>query len=423
MKKNILNSLIKTIFIIFILFFISSCSKKEDKITIRFSSWGSESEISIIKPVLKEFERKNPDIKIEFIHIPKNYFQKLHLLIASNLAPDVIFLNNINTPIYAKNNILLDLSNYLKNDSLISEKDFFSKSLDAFKYNNKLYAIPRDISNLVIYYNKDIFDKYNVPYPDKNWDFDQFLSTAQKLTKDFNNDGKIDQFGVGFEEMPLFWMPFLWSNSGGILSSDLKLIINKPESINALQYYANLRNIHHVAPTSSEAGSATMTQLFMQRKIAMQINGRWSAPRYRKDLQFNWDIAKFPKGTAGSIVDADASGWAISKSSKHYEESWRLVRFLASKKACQEFTKSGLIVPARIDVANSNIFLDKSQPPENSKLFIDIIADSRPTPVTENYQEITDIINIALEPVWDGKQSAKEAINDEITAKINKLLN
>ena len=94
----------------------SGCTPKTTKTAIKFSSWGSESEIAIIKPLLKEFEDQNPDIKVEFLHIPKNYFQKLHLLVASNLTPDVVFINNLNGPLYAENNIFLDLSNYLKKE-------------------------------------------------------------------------------------------------------------------------------------------------------------------------------------------------------------------------------------------------------------------------------------------------------------------
>lgn len=403
--------------------FTANQSPKTDKITIKFSSWGSESEVAIIKPVLKEFEAENPSINVEFIHIPNNYFQKLHLLAASNLMPDVVFINNIDGVVFEKNNILSDLSKYLKNDRLISEKDFFKNSLNAFNSENKLYAIPRDISNLVIYYNKDIFDKYHIKYPAKNWTFDDFLHTAKRLTKDLDNDGKIDQFGIGFENQSLFWLPFLWSNSGGITDQDLKkILLDKPESINAIRFYADLRNKYHVAPTSSEAGSASMSQLFMQQKIVMQINGRWCVPRFRKDLKFRWNIAKFPAGKAGSIVDADASGWAISKNSAHPEQAWKLIRFLASKKVCENFTKDGLIVPARIDVANSDIFLDKSQAPENSRLFIDIIPESKPTPVAENYQEMMDIINARMEYIWNGEKSPEQAINKDLVKELKKLL-
>ncbi len=400
-----------------------SFSKKEGKITIKFSSWGSESELKILQPLIKEFEQKNPDIKVEFLHIPNNYFQKLHLLVASNLAPDVVFLNNINGQMYVANDIFLDLNSFLDKDNLISRTDFFDNALKAFTYKNKLYAIPRDISNLVIYYNKDIFEKENIAPPGKSWNMDEFLATAQKLTKDFNNDGQVDRFGFGFEENPLFWLPFLWSNGGGIIDDELKnIIISKPESVKWIQFYADLRSKYHVAPTAGEAGSATMSQLFMQGKLAMHISGRWSVPRYRKDIKFNWDVAKFPSGTKGSIVDADASGWGISKQSKYPQKSWRLIKFLANKKAIEKFTGSGLIVPSRQDVANSNVFLAKEKKPSSSEIFINIIPQAKPTPANKSYQEIIDLVNQQLEPVWNGKISAKEAIDETFIKKLQSLL-
>ncbi len=81
---------------------LCGCSnKKNSEITLQFASWGSKSETDILKPLLKEFENNNPDIKIDFMHIPQNYFQKIHLLFASNTAPDVIFINNLYLPVYA----------------------------------------------------------------------------------------------------------------------------------------------------------------------------------------------------------------------------------------------------------------------------------------------------------------------------------
>jgi len=425
MKKSFLVSILILLLLIcvFIVLYYTRGAKKDSVVQVSFSSWGSESEVAIIKPILREFETKNPGIKVNFIHIPKNYFQKIQLLIASNLAPDVIFINNFYGPLYVEGDILYDLDYFLKKDDSIMLNTYYKQAISALTYKKHLYALPRDISNLVIYYNKDIFDKYKISYPDKNWTFKDFLKTVKLLTKDFNHDGRIDQFGIGFEKQPLFWMPFLWSNGGGIISSDLKtVLINKPESVESIQFYSDLRNKHHVAPTASEAGSATMSQLFMQQRIAMQINGRWAVPRYRKDIVFNWDIARFPRGKRGSVVDADTSGWAISKTTKHPMESWKLVKFLAGKAAIQKFTESGLIVPARHDVANSKIFLNSTKSPANSRLFLDIIPESIPTPANQNYQEITDLVTSAIEPVLNGDLSAKQAITPDFTRKIVKLL-
>src|SRR5574344_18463 len=346
------------------------------KTTVQFASWGSESEISILKPILVEFEKENPSIRVEFLHIPQNYFQKIHLLFASNTSPDVIFINNQYLPIYANAGVLEDLSSYSK---YFNYDKFYSKSINAMKWNNKIYAVPRDVSNLVIFYNKDIFDKYGVSYPKGDWTFNDFLKTSQKLTK------KPDLFGISFEEEPLFVLPYLASAGDNIQPEKLADIKGK----NGLKFYANLRNKYHVAPQKDESASATMAQMFLQGHLAMQLSGRWLVPKYRHEAKFHWDVVEFPHGKNGSVVPLDSSGWAISKSSIHKKEALKLVKYLSSKQNSEKFTKSGLIVPARIDVASSKVFLD-GKSPKNSQVFLQTIKSSIPTPVSVNYREVTD---------------------------------
>ena len=367
------------------------CTKKETATVIQFSSWGSKSEIDILKPILNDFEKENPNIKVDFMHIPQNYFQKIHLLFASNTAPDVIFLNNHYLPIYANAGLLEDLS-----DSDLITKKFYNKSIEALSYNNKIYAIPRDISNLVVYYNKNLFDKNNLNYPNKETTFSDFLELALKLT---NKEKGI--YGVSFEEDPLFYLPYLMSEGGGILADDLKTnILTTPESIQGITFYSNLRNKYNVAPKRNENASATMAQMFLQGKIAMHISGRWLVPKYRESAHFDWDITQFPKGTKGSIVPLDASGWAISSKSTKKNEAKLLIKYLSSKESLDKFSESGLIVPARIDSANSEYFLDKLKP-KNAKVFLDIIETSKPTPVNVNYNEILDKTKQELEPIFN----------------------
>jgi len=370
-----------------VLIFTVPKSGSSDKVVIKFASWGSKSEVDIIKPILKEFEEKNPDLKVDFMHIPQNYFQKIHLLFASNTAPDVIFINNLYLPIYANAGLLMPV----QEDYAELEKVFYPKALIALSWNGELYAIPRDISNLVIYYNKDIFDKYNIAYPNSGWTFDDFLKTAQKLTH------KPQIFGVSFDEESLYYLPFVMSEGGGILSDNLsELIIDSKESRKGLDFYADLRKKYDVAPKKNESASATMAQMFLQERLAMHLSGRWLTPKYREEAKFDWDVAAFPKGDKGSIVPMDASGWAVAKSSKHPAEAKKLVEFLSSKESIEKFAESGLIVPARIDVANSKYFLDNKKP-QNAKAFLETIETSKPTPVSVNYNEILDKLKEKLE--------------------------
>lgn len=365
----------------------------EPKVTIQFASWGSQSEVEIIKPIIEQFEEENPDIKVDFIHIPQNYFQKIHLLFASNLAPDVIFINNLYLPIYANAGVLEELT--------VKPGVFFKKSLESLSYKGKLYAVPRDISNLVIFYNKDIFKKYHVKIPSRYWSFDDFLKIAQKLTVDTNNDGKTDIWGISFEDLPLFYLPYLMSEGGGFLSDDTNsIIINSPSSQKGLKFYSDLRNKYHVAPTAAESSSETMAQMFLEGKLAMQLSGRWLVPKYREEAKFNWGDIRFPSGDKGSIVPLDSSGWALAKKSKHKKEALKLIKFLSSKSSIEKFSKSGLIVPARLDVANGS-FLEDKQP--SSNVFINTIKTAKPTPVSVNYNEIQDDLkeknNILFNPI------------------------
>lgn len=383
------KSLLKTLLTLFVIVLcLSGCAKTEKRTVVKFASWGTKSELEILKPILADFEKENPDIKVEFIHIPQNYFQKIHLLFASNMAPDVLFVNNLYLPIYANAGVLQDMG------ELVSmKKQFFPEALEALTYKDTLYAVPRDVSNLVVYINKDIFIKYGVSFPNHYWTFNDLRVIAQKLTKDTNGDGKTDIWGISFEEDPMFYLPYLMSEGGGILSDDLNnVIITKPESKKGLQFYTDLRNKYNVAPKKSESASATMAQLFLQGKLAMHLSGRWMTPKYRSDAKFNWNVVSFPNGDKGSIVPMDASGWAISKSSEHKAEAIRLINYLSSQNSIQKYAQSGLIVPARIDVAN-NYFLygrNTTLPPRNVDAFIDVIKTSKKTPVSVNYREVQD---------------------------------
>jgi len=156
-------------------------------------------------------------------------------------------------------------------------------------------------------------------------------------------------------------------------------------------------------------GNATMSQLFVQGKLAMFVSGRWSVPLLRKQAQFEWTVLPFPAGRAGSRVGVDASGYAMSASTQHPQESWALIQYLTSAEAQSALTKGGLIVPARRDVAESPVFL--TPPASSSRVFLDAMATGVPTQAPLRWNEMAEEINLGLEPVFDGTESAQSAVS------------
>ncbi len=384
--------------------FLCGCGQKQnDRTVLKFSSWGSRTEYGILKQVIQKYETQNPDVEIEFIHVPENYFRKLHLLYASKTEPDVVFLNNTYAPLYIKAGLLEDLS------GKFDENKFFESSINCFKYDGKLFAIPRDVSNLVLYVNKNL-----VKNPQKIKTLDDLKKIAKSVTKD-------DVFGLNYEENPLFWLYYLEYFGGGILSSDgQNAILNSPESIIGVEFYADLINKDKSVPQKWQMSSMTSAQMFIGGKTALYLSGRWLVPKFRESVDFDWDIIPFPSSNVSKTL-TDASGWAVSKSSKNKNEAIKFVQFLSSDEVSKLFAQTGLITPANRSIAYSKAFLAPSEKPHNSKVFLDILENSKPTPVNSNYAKIVDEVTKNITPVFNGKKQTKDVLTIDFTDRIQKL--
>lgn len=404
---------------------LSGCGQSpNEKVHLRFSTWGSAQEIAVLNQLIAEFEQENPAWDVELIHIPENYFQKIHILIAGGMMPDVVFINSTHFPVYAAHHLFADLAPYLTRSKRLAPGDFYPQALATFQQaEGTIGAVPRDISNLVVYYNRDRFRQSGVPVPEAGWTWADFLEKAKALTRDTNGDGRLDQFGISFYRTPpLYWMPFVWSAGGQLFDETRRdFQLDSPQALSGLQFYADLPNRHHVAPRKTESGSASMSQWFLQQKLAMMVSGRWSVPVLREQADFDWDVAPMPVGPAGSRTGLDASGYAMAADTAHPNAAWAFIEFLSSPEAVSRFTASGLIIPARRDVANTNVFLQPEKRPQNGRVFLEVIETGVPTRSHPRWNELSEMLMLGLDPAWDGQLSPKSAVQ-KLTPEISGLL-
>lgn len=410
--------------ILFFCVLISGCGagNHDSKTVLRFSFWGSGEELESIQTVVQQFEAAHPEIKIEAIHAPDNYFQKLHILVAGDLTPDVMMLNSLYLPVYADNGILKKLDS---TEAKAVQKEFYPQAVKAMSWQNTPYAIPRDVSDLVVFYNADLLKRSGVALPKANWTLAEFEASAKKVCRPPNAAHPAGVFGVSFFEKPLFWLPFVWSFGGDLFASDFKTThLSDAASVEGLQAYADWVNKLAIAPSKKQVGQQGMSQLFVDGHVAFLVSGRWTVPFLRKNAHFTWDVAPFPSVNGRSIVGIDASGYAISSKldAQHEKAAWLFVQYLTSAKALRTLTEQGLIVPSRRDLAQSPSFLNGNLPPKNNRVFLDIIATGHPTHTPPNWDEVAEVLNTGLEPLWDGRQSAKESVEKllpELREKLN----
>ena len=388
---------------------------------IEFATWGGTEDLAIYEDLIAEFESEHPDIDVVLNHIPSagDYEQNLATLIAAGAAPDVFFINNISLPGFAAQDAFMPLGEFADDAFL---EDFFPGHLDAFRYEGELMALPRDISNLVLFYNEDLFEEAGVETPSAEWTWDDFMAAAQELTKDTDGDGEIDQFGFGYSTYYLFWQPWVWSSGGRFFSDDhAEFTLDEGAALEGLQYYVDLRCEANVAPTSEQAAERNAASMFADGDAAMIVDGRWRVAPLNNNpaVDFDWDVAPFPAGEAGSIIDVDGSGWAISSSSDAPEAAWEFIEFVSSADAMERWTEAGIIIPARRSVGETDAFLTPDVAPASDEVFIEANEAGIPTETFEGWGEFVNLLNEGMSEVWlcetpleEGLANVSEDIED-----------
>ena len=295
-------------------------------VTLRMLAWGNgPAELEGDKEILDVFEEENPGIKVELIHVPyDNVNEKFVTMSAGGDQPDVTWVRDTALQSFASQNLLMELDELLAEAGL-SEDEWLPGAWEMGRYEDNVYALPRDLITHHIVYNKDMFDEAGVDYPEEGWTWDDFLEKAKDLTVEEN--GKITQFGTS----GYYWMEALLQNGGEVFSMDgTEVLIDTPESVEAISWIRDLSNLHKVSPTATE--SEGLGDLFLAGRAAMGIAGPWHWRAYAEDGNFEWDIQEMPGGKEGNKSQLLGLPVAIGSQTEHPEEAWKLLEFLTHGK-------------------------------------------------------------------------------------------
>ncbi|MCE9558461.1 MAG: sugar ABC transporter substrate-binding protein [Armatimonadetes bacterium] len=392
--------------------------------SVSFMVFGDPAELKAYQDLVAAFEKKVPNIKIELIHVPSqsDYRKRLGTDFAAGVPADVVLLNYRRYSEFANKDVLEPLGPYLAKSPVIQERDFFPEAIRPFRWKQVLIGIPQNISSLVVYYNKDIFDKAKLPYPANSWNWADFLATAKALTQDFDGDGKIDQYGLGTEASLQRLAPFVWQNGGEIATTTkpVGLTLHIDEAEEALQWFIDLRLKHGVVPTKEEEKSEDSDSRFQNGRTAMFLNSRRGVPTYRDIKTFDWDVAPLPKQKyAAGILHAD--GYFMPRTAKDKQSTWKFIEFANSTEGQTIVAKAGRTVPSLISVANSPAFLDPNKKPANSKLFLDSITYLREVPISPAWGEVETIATDEIERAFYGDAPLDEVLKAIIQRTFGQL--
>lgn len=403
----------KIVFVFFLMFLFTACRGQSDKHAVTFLVFGDPEEYAAYEELVAAFEAEHPEIDIQLGHIPSQgeYRQRLATDFSGGQPPDVMLLNYRRFATFAAQGGLEPLGPYLEESEIIQVSDFYEPTITSFQLDGQLWCIPQNISSLVVYFNKDLFDAAGVPYPAPGWTRDDFLAAARALTKDLDGDGVVDQYGVGIEPTIFRLAPFVWQNGGDIVDSrerPTRLTLDSPEALAAFQWLVDLQVKEKVVPDAAAESAEDREIRFLNGRLAMIFDSRRATPTFRTITNFEWDIAPLPGGDQESgILHSDA--YCMADATEDKEAAWTFIEYANSEAGQTVIAHSGRTVPSLKTVAASEAFLDPSKPPASSQVFLDTIPMLGQVPIMTTWVAIEETASQEIERAFYGQVTVEEA--------------
>ncbi|MEN3043179.1 MAG: ABC transporter substrate-binding protein [Fervidobacterium sp.] len=298
------------------------------KVTI--SGWpGNPVEEATIKKAVETFNStigKQKGIEVVWEPIAGDYKQVLMTRLSGGTGPDIFYVDVYVFEELARANVLLPLDTYVKKDNF-DLNDFYTSLIDAFKYQNRLYGIAKDFSTLALWFNKEIFDKYKVPYLTNDETWDTFLNKLLQLKK----AGYDTPLGLAPDFNRV--IPFIISFGGRLVKPDLSTALGEPNSKKAIQFYIDLVVKHKVAKEPSALGSGWLGEAIATEKCAVVMEGPWTIGFMKgsfPDTFKKMGIVEMPKGIKKATMIYTVA-WSINRATPNKDAAWEVLKFLVTE--------------------------------------------------------------------------------------------
>jgi len=378
---------------------------KQEKIRVVTFFAGSDQWAPVWKEVIADYMVKNPNITIVDESQPTSgandlFKTKVQADIAANNPADVMLYyagaNYTNT--IAESGQFVDLQPYLDADAEWA-KHFKASPLESMKYEGKQYSLPYIGYYEGMFYNKALFDKFNLQEP-TTWN--NLMTAVETFSK---ND--IVSLAVSLATPYITTESFILAQSG---QENHKNYFDDSWAP-ALDAIAELHKKGGLPKDAMILTEDDIRLQFKEGKAAMMINGSWVL----ESLQENPDMRIIPlpapeggKGGEHTVIAGYGSGWHLSKeASERSDESLKLLKYLTSPEIMARFIAKGGSPAIEVKVPEGSSPLMKSAIEMlNKSTYQDNALDSQVN------HDAYETMNLGLQYLVEGKKTSLEILEE-----------
>ena len=310
-----------------------------EMVDLRLSAWADVQDAVVYENMANAYHERVEGVNVTVEQYPGGYYDKIQVNFAADDSADVLYIQGWKWQAFAENGVLHDLNDYVARDGAEAHFPGGENYENQTLWHGGRFMTPTDTGSLVVYYNKDLFDKQGVPYPHAGWKWEEFQQMILDLTHE--EDGT-RYYGWGQGQG--------WSGSYGRntnfmrrnghvewdrITEPTEAYWDHPDIASGLQFliYDAIANGWSPGPEIMEGGGVGVDT----GRVAMYLEGPWAMPRLRGELAtteagINFDVIEAPTGTVGrNFTFGHVHGHVITEPSVHKDESWDVVSFILSE--------------------------------------------------------------------------------------------
>ncbi|MEG5037843.1 MULTISPECIES: ABC transporter substrate-binding protein [unclassified Microcoleus] len=362
------------------------------------------------RPFVKEFEQKNPDIRINLIEGPfdTNLIENLYTsaFLLGESPYDIINMDIVWVPKFAAAGWVSDLTDRISPEQL---SKFIQGNVEGGRYRGKLYRIPHASDAGMLYYRKDILEQAKIPAPKT---FEEMVKISQNLQKQGKATWGYLWQGKQYEGVSAMFVEVL-SGFGGFWANPqtFEVGLDKPEAIKAVEFLKKTIASGISPPGVTTYGEEETRLLFQNGKALFLRNWPYvwklanaEGSNVRGKIAIEPMLSSTGK-TGGSCLGG--WGWGIAKTSKHPEQAWKAIQYLTSEETQRKFIlETGLIPSYKSLFTNKEIVAKYPHYPQLLK----VVERPALRPPLAQYAQASDILQRYLSSAFTGRMSAEQAM-------------
>lgn len=363
-----------------------------------------------IDALINEFNKTHPNIKVVGGGggvTADSMLQKVTAGLAAGSFPDVAYIFGSDLASLTKSPKVADLTGALRID------DYWPAAKDAVSVKGKVRAAPALLDSLCVVYNKKLLAAAGVPAPKAGWTWDDFVTTAQKLTNPAKGIFGTGWPGVGDEDTVWRIWPMIWDLGGDVVSGDGKKVGFDQVGEQALGILDRLRSDKSLY-VDPKPGSEQLYQVFLGGRMGMVATGPWQLPELI-DNHLEYGVVPLPTYSGKPLTISGPDTWTVFDNGKaKVKAATEFVRWMAEPAQDIQWDTKGGSLP--ITKATAELPQWKKHAAETNGLdvFVTALDTARVRPTITTYPQISQHVGEAIVAVLLGKQSPGDAIKQAV---------